>query len=235
MFRFNLKSFVLPVAIVSALSFAAFDIVPVSATSFGLGKNPTQLRAPAPAELSVAQMVARALAATCVRFPKGQGLAEAVAPGAPLSLPRLTPKATYKLSSVAGSVGWRLPKTLGVGVLILRPGGSCSILMQNLAPAGVDAAIKEVFEMIPQINLKSLESNSCIVAGQPMKTRVYAMIPVNDVNNWGKPEVADGKTTWRGFLLSVAMRGDEFKRHQVVMTTFVGRHEVGAGCADLAQ
>lgn len=225
-----LNSVILPLLIVFGAA-AEFGVSsPVSATALGLGRNSTQKQFTRPNELSALQLAVRALAATCVRFPKGQGLPEAVAPGSPLSLPPLPPQAARQLSSAVGAIGWRLPRSLGVAVLVLRPDGTCSILIQNIDPKGLEAAIREVFKMIPPLRLKILEANTCVVDGLPMTTRMYAMIPTNNLQKWGTPEIADGKTTWRGFLLSVAVRRDAADRHQVAMTTFVGRHDIGMSC-----
>jgi len=202
----------------------------VSATAFGPKNNSTRDQSTVRKALSPVQLAVRALAATCVRFPNGKGLPEAVAPGSALSLPPLPPTAARQLSASTGAVGWRLPPAIGAAVLVLRPDGICSVLIQNINPKGIGRAVRDVFSMIQPLHLKNLESNTCEIAGKPLTTTMYAMIPANDIKGWGTPEIQDGKTTWRGFLLSVAVRRDGAHHHQMAMTTYVGRHEIGMTC-----
>jgi len=229
--RFS-KLFLLAAFVGAGLLAHSLLVGPVQATSYRLSKPSPKNSVPQPRKpLSALRLAMRALAATCVRFPNGLGLSQAVAPGTALSLPPLPPQAAQKLSSAVGSLGWRLPQSLGVAVLVLRPGGACSILIKNVDPAGIEAAVREVFRLIPSLRLKKLESNACVVGGRPVTTRVYAMIPANGKNRWSEAQIIDGKTVWRGFLLSVGVRRDAVDRHQVAMTTFFGRHEMGMKCA----
>jgi len=216
--------------VLSALLVVTGYSVQVSATAFGPKNNSTRDQSTVREALSPVQLAVRALAATCVRFPNGKGLPEAVAPGSALSLPPLPPRAARQLSASSGAVGWRLPPAIGAAVLVLRPDGICSVLIQNINPKGIGKAVRDVFTMIQPLHLKNLESNTCEIAGLPLTTTMYAMIPANDIKGWGTPEVQDGKTTWRGFLLSVAVRRDGANHHQMAMTTYVGRHEIGMTC-----
>jgi hypothetical protein len=214
----------------SALLIATGYHAQVSAAAFGPKNSSPRNQSTVRKALSPVQLAVRALAATCVRFPNGEGLPEAVAPGSALSLPPLPPHAARQLSASTGAIGWRLPPSIGAAALVLRPDGICSVLIQNINPKGIGSAVRDVFSMIQPLHLKTLESNTCDIHGLPLTTTMYAMIPANDIKGWSTPEVHDGKTTWRGFLLSVAVRRDGANHHQMAMTTYVGRHEIGMTC-----
>ena len=182
------------------------------------------------------ELVLHALAATCIRHPNGQGLAAAVAPGQPFSLPPMGPKATRKLASVNGALGWVLPEVLGKAALILRPNGSCSVLVRESLVETADPALKQLFERLENLRLVYLDKTTCMVNGVPTVTRTYSMIPAQAEKIWGQPVLkVDDKgivqsKTWRGFLLAVSARRNSNARFSMVMTTFIGHYVVGQNC-----
>ncbi len=182
------------------------------------------------------ELVLRALAATCIRHPKGQGLAAAVAPGQPFSLPPMGPLATRKLASVNGALGWVLPKVLGKAALILRPNGSCSVLVRETLVETADPALKNLFERLENLRLVYLDETTCMINGVPTVTRTYSMIPAQAEKIWGQPVLkTDDKgivlsKTWRGFLLAISARPNSNARFSMVMTTYIGHHVVGQNC-----
>ena len=195
---------------------------------------------PAPAErksyMNRMELAVHALAATCVRHPKGIGLAETVAPGKPFSLPQMSRLAARRLSATPGSQGWILPEVLGQAALILRPDGSCSVLIRQIAPQAADKTLKGIFSRLENLRLKYLDKKVCNIGGIPTTTTTYSMIPSNAEHLWGKPEIRRGRhghvrsERWRGFMLAVASQNHGSARHSMVMTTYVGQHVVGQGC-----
>jgi hypothetical protein len=183
------------------------------------------------------ELALHALTVTCINHPKGMGLAAAVAPGQPLSLPRMNDSATRRLTAEDGAQGWVLPKSLGQAALVLRPDGSCSVLVREMEPDPSEKTLIEIFDHLKNLRLQYLEEKTCRVGGAPTVTRTYSMIPKSAEETWGRPEVrydSNGNAhsrTWRGFLLAISARENENQRHNVVMTTYIGHHVVGQGCA----
>jgi hypothetical protein len=187
-------------------------------------------------EMNRLELAYHALAATCIRHPKGLGLAAAVAPGQPFSMPPLNPDVVHQLASGGGALGWMLPKVLGQAALILRPDGSCSILIREISPDKSDNKLKEIFTHLENLRLKHLEKKVCVIAGVPTTTKTYSMIPSNAEDMWGHPVVKYDQNglvlsrVWRGFLLNISARLDKNHKYSMVLTTYVGHHVLGQDC-----
>jgi hypothetical protein len=200
------------------------------------GNRPEITRVPPASESIRRELLLQSLAATCVRYPKGIGLAAAVAPGQPFSMPPLLANVTQKLTSVRGAQGWMLPPVLGQAALVLRPDGSCSILVRDMHLDRMDAALTRVFYRLEKMHLKHLENRVCFVGGVPTTTQTYTMVPAIAERIWGHPvvkynsESAKFSRTWRGFLLNISARRNKEGKYSLVLTTFIGHHVMGRGC-----
>jgi hypothetical protein len=209
---------------------------PASAASGDTGAPAQDAASPQKAYLNQLELAMHALAATCIRYPNGIGLPGAVAPGQPFSLPPLAKGITRKFASGQGVRGWRLPDALGQAVLLLRPDGSCSILIRKITPDQSGQTVRSLFDRLENLRLKRLEKRTCIYGGLPTTTETYSMIPADAGVFWQRPEIQQDESgtartiIWRGFLLAIAARANNDGDYSMVMTTYVGRHVLGGDC-----